>query len=421
MMPYIANIDGRQTNALALERSDFDRLKGKEIICPGCSERMFTKHSKAPLRTPYFAHYRTTTHCPTSNMSPEHLAMQALIDKAITQCNGWQSVIEYSDTGWRGDVVAIHTELKKMLSFEVQISSMSYDKAMDRIDKHKASGIESVIWLLGKEFYWQTQVSGCRFTAEKSWDPTKGISVTYRGLQDPYEEYSEEKTNRTIEISIFIKMILNGELVPTYPDGIAITRDGELTTYFDDDSVYENIWIFQSRTQIKAKTNEIAYARALEEYSIRSQEYWEKYYAEKAIEREAKKKEREEGIERWKQKKRDLRTKLAEIIPDIYFDETAYNSTAKGDVALFPNGQYIVIQPVRKHINEYGSRGLVRDARIPILFMYEYEKNKLLYKFPYRQSVYCLADIIGDKSTLNDMMTAQIRHPKPLSSPFLLC
>ncbi len=420
IMPFIANIDGVQTNALSLDRPVFDSLKGKEILCLGCNERMFTKHSKAPLLTPYFAHYQTTAHCPTSGISPEHLAMQALIDKAITQCSGWQSVIEYADTGWRGDVVAINDESGRMISFEVQISNMSYDKAMDRIEKHKASGVESVIWLFGKDFYWQSQASGARFTAEKSWDPMKGISVTYRGLQDPYEEYSEEKTLQTVEIDVFIRKILNGELIPTLPDGIAITRDGELTTYYDEDSKYESIWIFETLTQVQAKLNKTAYARAQEEYSQRSYEYFEQYYAEKAADRAAEMLEREEGVARWKQKKHDLRAKLTEMIPGIYFDDTEYNSTAKGDVALLPNGQYVIIQPVRKHINEYYSRGLVRDDRISIIFMHEYEKIKLLYKFPNRQSIYCLADIMHDKSTLNDMTTAQDRHYKPAISPFLL-
>lgn len=419
-MPYIATVDGQQVNALALERSTFDGLKGKSVLCPACNEEMFTKHSKAPLCTPYFAHYRKTAYCPTSNMSPEHLAMQALVDKTIAQCDGWQSVIEYVGEGWRGDVVAINAESGKIISFEVQLSRMSYDKAMDRVDRHKTSGVESVIWLLGKEFYWQSQVSSARFTVEKDWDPMQGISVIYRGLQNPYEEYSDEKTYQTVDVGVFVEKILANELIPTHPEGVAITRNGELTTLFDEDSVYQDFWIFETCDQVQSKIRETAYIKAQEEYSRRSAEYFEQYYAEKAAEREAEGRRRDESIEQWRQKKRDIKAKLAEIVPGIYFDDTPYDTTAKGDLALCPNGQYIVIQPVRKRINGYSSQGLICDNRIPILFMHEYEKDKLLHKFPFRQSVYCLVDIVNDKSVLDDVLTAQERHAKPMFSPFKL-
>ena len=417
-MPYIAKTSNNQINSLSLSDNEFALLKNTEVLCIGCGQRMFTKRSKAPLRTPHFAHYRKTEYCPTSNMSDKHLAIQALIDKAVNDVDGWRAVTEYQGGDWRGDVVAINDSKHRMISFEVQISPMSYDKAQERIDKHKASGVEQVIWILGRKFYWESAVSGASFATEKAWDPMKGVDVTYRNLQDPYREYVKEDDYITRPIDSFLYDILSDRIAPKYEEGIAITESGGLTWTYEE-FFNDQVCLFETAEQIKEATNEKAYKEAREDHSRRNAEYWDSYYAEQKEDKRLEQEKIKDNIEKWNQKKRAVKAFLADAIPGIDFDDYKYKSTAEGDVAICPGGQYLIIQPVRKRINMMYARALVYDQRIPIIFMYESEKIRLQYKFPNRANIYCLSDL-NNPSSVSEIQTVQTRFPRPFIHAFRL-
>lgn len=210
-MPFIAKHQDSRLNSLGMSHSDFEALKVRELFCDVCNSRMHTRYSKAPYKIPHFVHTANTNRCFTSNMSREHLAVQALIEAAINDMPEWEAKVEYVESNWRGDAVAINRNDGSMISFEVQLSGMTTETMEERTKRHLESGVNRVIWICGKNFSWFDEVASVSMDIGNDWNPLDGISVKYKTLPD-FKEWNWSWGETTASLDDFVKNILSKNL-----------------------------------------------------------------------------------------------------------------------------------------------------------------------------------------------------------------
>lgn len=266
-MPFIAELQGERINSLDISLGDFETLRGKELICDVCNSPMHTRYSKVPYRIPHFVHTANTNKCFTSNMSREHLAIQALIEAAISDLNEWEANVEYVESNWRGDVVAIHKTEKTMISFEVQLSGMTVETMEERTKRHLDSGVERVIWICGKDFDWLGEVASVRVDIEKDWNPVDGLVVKYKTLPD-FKEWNWSWEEATADLDDFVKNILcknllarHGTLGYLYDSNWGTRRPTKMRLMTGMDS-----WHFQTKYEVLNKVYDIAWERMEKSY-----------------------------------------------------------------------------------------------------------------------------------------------------------
>lgn len=211
-MPFIAQLQGERINSLDISHDDFEALRGQELFCDVCNSPMHTRYSKAPYKIPHFVHTANTNKCFTSNMSREHLAIQALIEVAINDIPEWEAKVEYVESNWRGDVVAINKNDGSIISFEVQLSGMTAETMEERTKRHLASGVDRTIWVCGKDFSWLDEVASVKVDIEKSWNPLDGLEVKYKTLPD-FKEWYWSWTDSTSTLDDFVRAVLGKQLL----------------------------------------------------------------------------------------------------------------------------------------------------------------------------------------------------------------
>ena len=221
-MPFLALHNDSRINSLEITDEGFESFRGSELLCIGCKSPMHIRYSKAPNRIRHFVHTAKTSHCFVSNMSQEHLGIPALVEMSINKVSGWTAQVEYQGEGWRGDVVAINQETGERISFEVQLSPMTEEKALERTERHLKSGINRVIWLCGKEFDWLREVPGVHFKCDKGWNPQTGLTVTYSALPDVDASYEWYFVDTELQLTAFVEKIVSKQLLARYDNLAAL-------------------------------------------------------------------------------------------------------------------------------------------------------------------------------------------------------
>lgn len=263
-MSFIAEYKGDRLNSLNMSRDSFELLRGKELICDVCNSPMHIRYSKVPYKVPHFVHTANTNRCFTSNMSREHLAIQALIEAAINDLPEWSAKVEYVESNWRGDVVAINKSDGCMISFEVQLSGMTAEAMEERTKRHLDSGVNRVIWICGKDFGWLDNVASVRVDIEKEWNPSEGLKVKYKTLPD-FKEWYWSWVETTNSLDKFVKNILGKELFARFGylgylyESSIRRRSMRLMTGMES-------WHFQTRHEVVNKIYDKAWERMEKSY-----------------------------------------------------------------------------------------------------------------------------------------------------------
>ena len=268
-MPFLALHNDSRINSLEVTDEQFESFRGAELLCIGCKSPMHIRYSKAPNRMRHFVHTAKTSRCYVSNMSQEHLGIQALIEMSINKISGWRAELEYQGDGWRGDVVAINGTTNVRISFEVQLSSMTEAKALERTQKHLDSGINRVIWLCGKEFDWLTEVPSAHFVCERGWNPQNDLKVTYQALPPIDNSYYWSFQENSLQLSQFIHSVLQKQLLARYSGLCCVIETGTRRTLRFMTGM--DRWHFQTLEEVRNDT--VNNAISLAEESVRLQRY----------------------------------------------------------------------------------------------------------------------------------------------------
>lgn len=261
-MPFIAEFLGERVNSLSISPDQFMSLRGKELICDVCNSPMHTRYSKAPYKVPHFVHTANTNKCFTSNMSREHLAIQALIEAAINDISEWEAKVEYVESNWRGDVVAINKNDGSMISFEVQLSGMTAETMEERTRRHLESGVNRIIWICGKDFGWLDDVPSVLVDIDTNWNPLEGLEVKYKTLPD-FKEWYWSWVDTSDNLDDFVRAILgkqlfarHGSLGYLYDTNEGTRRPTKMRLMSGMDS-----WHFQTRHEVVNETYSKAWRR----------------------------------------------------------------------------------------------------------------------------------------------------------------
>lgn len=362
-MPYLAELNGEQINSLAIPKIEFDALQGHDLACVCCHGPMHLRYSRAPYKTPHFVHNSLTEVCPTSesNMSPEHLAVQALVHAAINKTAPWQGHVEYPGDGWRGDVVATRPDNSSIVSFEVQLAPMSPAKMHERTRKHLATGVSRVVWLCGRDYLWADEVPSARLHMPPGWKPQQGLDLTCKTLPGPAEIQGEPHHLETVRLEQFVAAILSKRILARYEEKVA-SRFGSKPAV-----VEANSWLFETTDQVVSKTNERAVA-ATELAQRRARMVEEQSKLRHLI-----------NIENYLKAKRTLVEILSARYPGTVFDEGNW-TTAEGAVAEY-RGKIIVAQPVQRRINPHRTPDLFYNSVITI-FLDNKRAERLAARYP---------------------------------------
>ncbi len=230
-------------------------LDTEHLQCPCCQTPMHTSYYRLPDVTPHFVHDSRGPDCPTSNMSPEHLAVQALVQTAINRTLPWRGQLEYRGQNWRGDVVATRPDRPEMVSFEVQLSGMRQAEMLDRTQRHLVAGISRVIWLCGREFAWMDEAPFARFSIPPNWSPQQGLDVSYRMLPRKVWDVNKPYFVAEKRLDKFVGAILTKQLLARPETQIATTVKGQETV------LPVHSWYFETRDQVNTDFNAAEVAR----------------------------------------------------------------------------------------------------------------------------------------------------------------
>jgi hypothetical protein len=153
-MPLTALLadDGRVVDVTVLGVEDWVLLHPKSGAQPlkSCTACRHALSAVERLGTRFFRHLPgAPSNCPSAGETAEHRALKALV-AGFVRAAGWQAEpeksAEVSDLGtWRADVLA-SSSLGRRVAFEIQLSPMTIDVAIERTNRYERDGVE-VVWL----------------------------------------------------------------------------------------------------------------------------------------------------------------------------------------------------------------------------------------------------------------------------------
>lgn len=123
-------------------------LKGTDYTCVECQNPLRVR--KGPLLIAHYYHFKSSPSCSQEGKSLTHLKLQLALKKKL----GAKLEVFFPTIKRIADVV---WEEKKII-FEIQISPLSGQEALDRINDYRSQGYE-VVWLLYDRSYNQLIVS----------------------------------------------------------------------------------------------------------------------------------------------------------------------------------------------------------------------------------------------------------------------
>lgn len=248
-MPSIAIQDGCPLYAADMTHDDVPKYYGVKLGCIVCKVALKMSHTGYPYYTVYFAHSSKRNTCLTSNISREHLALQALVFNYIQQ-QGWEAYLEYAEYAgkWRGDVVAKKRSLNRMVIFEIQKSSISERLVIERTNKHKASKVYTTIWICLSDFSWMDKVASCLVDVN-DWNEREELQASFKVLPRVEDHSGEPFTLFTRQLHQLIKAVLDDTIVPKYESEVAkfINNEWQVWRYAG--------YLFQSRECAEQKRN----------------------------------------------------------------------------------------------------------------------------------------------------------------------
>lgn len=201
-MPLTArHVDGRRIDSTDDEQWAEVHVAGYENLrCPECAYQMCARGG-GERRIRHFAHKpgRSDTCSLTAAESAEHLHTKVLVAEAVRTI-GWTAEIEYPGDGWRADVLAISPSSQRRLAFEPQFARIHESTALERMKRHRTSGVETV-WLDAKGQGSLAELSRGRLFYDER-DPRVGVQTFTAGRWGV----------RQIPLSAFIQRVCIGRL-----------------------------------------------------------------------------------------------------------------------------------------------------------------------------------------------------------------
>lgn len=121
-------------------------LKSKKLTLtlPCCDQNGFLRISSRGYK--HFVHSGSRTNCDWKPETFEHLKAKIEIIEACKE-RGWKAIPEFSEDGWRADVLAIKGEHR--IAFEVQWSTQTFDDTKFRQNRYKESNVRGC-WFFRK-------------------------------------------------------------------------------------------------------------------------------------------------------------------------------------------------------------------------------------------------------------------------------
>lgn len=138
--------DGRRIDSTNAEHWTEVHVAGySQLFCPECRAQTVAVDRREVIN--YFRHLvNPDGGCGFGvGESDEHRHVKVLVAAAVRELNGWTAEIESPGEGWRADVLAVGPSGRR-IAFEPQFSAIAADKAAERTERHRASGLETV-WL----------------------------------------------------------------------------------------------------------------------------------------------------------------------------------------------------------------------------------------------------------------------------------
>lgn len=174
------HVDGRIIDSTdGVEWAEVHLPGYKDLRCPcNCGATVVARASDGN-RVQHFAKIdESVGRCHASRISPEHVAIQAMIVEAIREMPGWTARSESTGEGFRADVLAKGPNGERY-SFEVQLSPIHAAEAMDRTERHARAAIKT-IWLDGRK---QEGLRQLRSVLVRRAESTVGVYRIARGGQ----------------------------------------------------------------------------------------------------------------------------------------------------------------------------------------------------------------------------------------------
>ncbi|MGW3942838.1 competence protein CoiA [Streptomyces phaeochromogenes] len=140
--------------------ADIHRVKGLELACPECRERVFARIS--PHRARHFYHQVRPHDCALANESPEHHLLKLELATAA-RAAGLRAELEVGNEArtWRADVLVFDRQDRPFMALEAQLSPMTPQDARMRTDRYAADGV-AVCWVAMEKRPWERSVPSLR-------------------------------------------------------------------------------------------------------------------------------------------------------------------------------------------------------------------------------------------------------------------
>lgn len=239
-MSFIALKDNTTIYSYDLSIDEFEDTRSYKLSCPYCMVKLIPRSSGDGRITQHFYHMDKNA-CNIENMSIKHLELQRRIANVINEQDGWNARKEFSGNGWRADVVAINIKTSKKYSFEIQLSSMTEDSALERDRRHKAGGIDQVIWVCGKKYPWASKVASASVETA-GWNIDHDPDVSCRLLIVGAKKSNPLVKDLTISLSRFIQGLVRNKAVPVHVDSLAVEQSNAYVVREYDGVVFEEIY-----------------------------------------------------------------------------------------------------------------------------------------------------------------------------------
>jgi len=203
-MPLRAIIDNKEIISSFLTEEEWNELKDRiksnslDVIIYQTKKQGYLRRSKKGLQ--HFVHKKGELPENWKPESPQHLYVK---NEVLLGCKdaGWDGYPEFKENDWEADVLALKGEQR--IAFEVQWSSQTYDKTVERQNKYKRDNVRCC-WLFRKppkEFRnW-----GDELKADKE-------IPLFKIFEDENKDIKVDFYGKIFSVRNFIKILLKGKI-----------------------------------------------------------------------------------------------------------------------------------------------------------------------------------------------------------------